>query len=174
MFVVAALLTTPSPGVAGARYVGASVAADGRLRIVNSDGQATMMSKLNKQVAFDDIKVAKNGGAVGWLAMYANSSTSYPIPLKLMLYWNGRLRSLNSSGLPVFKWHFTANDTQVAFEQETLHSGFAIHYELHDVASGKLIAQWDPEYGADNRVRAEQTPPQWVKDLNQATHLSPW
>ena len=41
----------------------------------------------------------------------------------------------------------TAGGKQVAFEQETVHGGMGIHYELRDVATGNLIAAFDPAPG---------------------------
>ena len=39
---------------------------------------------------------------------------------------------------------------------------FGIHYELHDVASGRWIAEWGPTIGPDNRPLENQKLPAWA------------
>jgi hypothetical protein len=103
---------------------------------------------------------------VEWLAEYPNCCTSYPIPLKLVIYTDGSVRTFTGSGLPVWQWGFQAGGTQFAFEQETVHGGLGVHYELHDVATGRLLAEYDPAVGPDNRVLTKQNVPQWVAELD--------
>lgn len=120
----------------------------------------------HEQVGFAKPQVSPDGGAVGWLAEYANCCTSYPIPLKLMIQTNGIVRTYSGRGLPVWRWAFLAGGTQFAFEQETTHGGLGIHYELRDVASGRLLAEYEPEVGPDNRTLPTQTVPRWVTELD--------
>src|SRR5438093_751571 len=77
--------------------------------------------KAADQVALAQPATSQGGGAVGWLALYPNCCTSYPIPLKLMVLSNGRVRTFTGNGLPVWRWAFQNDDTRVAFEQETVH-----------------------------------------------------
>ena len=67
--------------------------------------------------------------------------------------------------LPVFQWHFSAGGKRVVFRQQTVHGDQADHYEMHVVATGALIAKWDPKYGADNYPLPAQRPPVWARTL---------
>lgn len=80
-----ALLVLPAPSRAADRYAEASVDDAGDLRIVTSDGRAIVVRKEPEQVGFDRIAISQDGRSVGWLAMYPNCCTSYPIPLKLVV-----------------------------------------------------------------------------------------
>ncbi|MGD0590767.1 MAG: hypothetical protein ABSA44_08220 [Bacteroidota bacterium] len=147
-------------------YVRASVDESGHLRIFTSDAREIVLQKDSGQVGFDKVVISEDGHSVGWVALYPNSSTSYPIPLKLMIYSSGDLSTLTGIGEPVWRWHFTARGKQVAFEQETTHGSQGIHYELREVATGRLIAEYEPEYGPDNLPIDIQNVPKWVEELN--------
>lgn len=161
MFLVAA-----APCAAQDRYAGASFDTAGNLRILTSDGRAIVLTKEPEQVEFDRIAISEDGRSVGWLSLYLNCCTSYPIPLNLIVYTNGALRRFKGSGLPVWQWHFTARGKQVAFQQETVHGGLGIHYELRDIATGRLIAEYSPPVGPDNQPLPNQTVPKWVAELD--------
>ena len=47
-----------------------------------------------------------------------------------------------------------------------MHGGFGIHYELRDVATGRLIAEYNPLYDQDNRPLPDRDIPKWVAELN--------
>lgn len=162
----ATLLAVASPSSAADTYVRASVDETGQLRIVTSDARAIVLQKEPEQVGFDNVAISEDGRSVGWVALYPNCCTSYPIPLKLMIYSGGDLRAFTGIGLPVRQWHFTAGGTQIAFAQETVHGGLGIHCELRDVATGQLIAEWGPTVGPDNQPLAIQKVPKWVEELN--------
>jgi len=167
--VLVALLVASAMGLsAGPEEIYASAAIDdqGQLRIVTKDGREILPKKEDEQVGFSRPRVSDNGRSVGWLAEFQNSSTSYPIPLKLMILTNRRIRAFTGSGLPIWRWAFRDRGRRFAFEQETVHGGFGIHYELRDVATGRLIDEDSPAYGPDNRIIPNQHTPRWVDELN--------
>src|SRR5262245_58428176 len=108
-------------------YVEATVDANGQLRVVTATGKVIQPKPLparanvGDQVGFDKVAISPDGRVVGWLALYPNCCTSYPIPLALVLYSNGRTRTFKGNELPVWRWRFEAEGRQVAFEQETVH-----------------------------------------------------
>jgi hypothetical protein len=144
------------------KYRQVEILQDGRLRILTMDGREIIPPKRHDQVGFDKVAISEDGDAVGWLALYDNCCTSYPIPHELVILVNGQERDFTGSGLPIWRWGFAAGGKQVAFEQETVHGGIGIHYELRDVATGQLVAEYSP--GPDNRGE----PPGWAKDLDVA------
>jgi hypothetical protein len=120
-----------------------------------NDGEETLV-----QMDFAKAAISENKTIVGWLADYPNCCTSYPIPLELIILRNGKIvRVFTGTGLPVWRWKFMAKGTQVAFEQETVHGGLGIHYELRDIKTGDLIESYDGEPQPDA--------PQWVLDLKR-------
>jgi hypothetical protein len=159
-------LISQVPAVATGRYVEATVDEAGQLRIVTAGGQIIEPKKEPQQVGFDKPLISPDGRAVGWLAEYPNCCTSYPIPLKLMILANGRVRTYTGSGLPLWHWRFEAGGRQFSFRQETVHGGLGVHYELRDVSTGRLVAEYDPPVGVDNRPLPRQNVPKWVADLD--------
>jgi hypothetical protein len=147
-------------------YVQASIDQAGPLRIVTKDGREIIPKKDAEQVSFDKPEISQDGRAVGWVALYPNCCTSYPIPLKLMVLSNGRVRTFTGRGLPVWQWSFQSGGKRVAFGQETVHGGLGVHYELRDVDTGRLIEEYNPAVGPDNQPLAIQKVPKWVEELN--------
>ena len=149
-------------------YIRATVDERGQLRILTSNAREIVLQKDSEHVEFDEITISEDRHSVGWLALYPNLTTSYPIPLALKIYSGGDMHEFTGINLPVSSWHFTAGGKQVAYRQETLHGGFGIHYELREVATGRLIAEYDPEYGSDNRLlEIQKNVPKWVEELNE-------
>jgi len=147
-------------------YASAAVDDQGVLRILTKGGREIVPKKESEQVGFSKPQISEDGRVVGWLAEFSNCCTSYPIPLKLMIYSNGRVHALTGSGLPIWHWAFQAGGKRVALEQETVHGGLGVHYELRNVATGRLIAEYNPKVGPNNQVLTDQHLPKWVQQLN--------
>src|SRR5258705_1691297 len=147
-------------------YVSATVDDQGVLRILTKGGREIVPIKEPEQVGFSKPQISEDGRVVGWLAEFPNCCTSYPIPLKLVIYSNDRVHTLTGIGLAVSRWAFQAGGKRVAFEQETVHGGLGVHYELRDVATGGLIAEYGPKIGPDNRALPDQHVPKWVQQLD--------
>ena len=165
---LAAFVTIAVPCSATDKYVDASVNDSGGLRIRTSDGRSIILPKERDQEAFDHIAISADGQGVGWVDLYPNCCTSYPIPLKLAVYMNGKLHTFTGSGLPIWRWHFTSDDKHVAFEQETVHGELGVHYELREILSGRLISEYNPPIDSEGHPLTGQPVPQWVADLNAA------
>jgi len=157
----AATPALPGPGAAAPEtYRSAIVDSMGQLRIVTSRGRQITPRMEDDQVGFTEPAVSRNRRAVGWLALFPNAATSYPVPLELVILATGRQRTYVGLGLMLSRWTFTADGRRVAFREETVHGGFGVHYQLHDVATGRRLAEYeeDPE--------KPRTPPAWVRALD--------
>jgi hypothetical protein len=143
-------------------YVETVVDPSGQLRITTKHRKEIVPKKDADQASFDKVQISPDGRAVGWLALFPNCCTSYPIPLKLVILVNGEQRTFKGNGLPIWKWCFWEEGKQVAWEQETVHGGQGVHYELRDIASGELSGQYDPDSNPDTITK----PPRWVAVLD--------
>jgi hypothetical protein len=160
-------LASVSASPAAETYVQAVIDDAGQLRIVTKEGREIIPKKKKGQVGFDLAQISPEGRTVGWLELFPNCCTSYPIPLALVIYSSGRKRTFTGNGLPVWQWCFEAGGKRVAFEQETTHGSIGVHYELREVASGRLVASYDPPGGPDCESRDTATDvPKWVAELN--------
>lgn len=162
------LPTQPTAPVssAGDRYVSAAVDPAGDLAVATGSGKTVVLRKQAEQVGFDQIIIAEDRASVGWVVLQTNCCTSYPIPSRLVILSAGRQRTFEGNGLPVWQWQFFNGGTRFAFRQETVHGGLGIHYELRDVPSGRLLAEYCPEVGPDNQPLPNQTVPSWVAELD--------
>jgi len=165
-FIWILMLALPMAAHASERYRHASIDAQGRLQIFLASGGERSPGKLHGQTGFDAAAVSADGDRVGWLALYPNCCTSYPVALALVLYRDGAIRRVfTGNGLAFSTWHFAANGRQVAFEQETVHGHRGVHYELRDIASGRLLGH----YEGDPAVTA----PRWVRELTPSPTAAP-
>jgi hypothetical protein len=159
------LLLACLPVPAAERYRAADVLPDGRLRLETRDGRTVWAPRDTQreeqpQAAFAEARIAPDGALVGWLALYPACCQSYPIPLELTLFRNGTvLRSLTGAGMPIWHWRFVDHGRAVAFVQRPTHGVAPDHYELREVASGRLIAEFDHDDG-------DRAPlPRWTRGI---------
>jgi hypothetical protein len=125
-------------------YDSAVVDSTGQLRIHTSAHRELRPGKDSGQVGFDVVALSQDRRAVGWVALYPNCCTSYPIPLQLIILSHNGRRVFTGNGLPIWRWRFDSSGTRIAFYQDVVHGGVGGHYELHDVRTGRLIAMFEP------------------------------
>ena len=160
------LLLVALPALAAEHYRAADVQRDGRLRLTTTRGAIRWAPRdthatPEPQSAFAQAQGSADGRTVGWLALYPGCCQSYPLPLALVLYRDGRqVRALTGAGMPIWHWHFVDGGREVAFVQRPSHGAAPDHYELRDVASGRLRAQLDLADG-------DRAPlPHWARGLS--------
>jgi hypothetical protein len=148
--VAAAVLFVPvfQTGYAATNAPATSIAriyidADGRVHIVQGDGQKIAPPKERDQVSVASAAVASDNLTAGWLVEYGNCCSSYPIPLTLVFYRPGRPLRRLGNGMMICGWQFEAGGKQVAFSTNTVHGDLAPHYELRDTQTGRLLDKWD-------------------------------
>ena len=142
-------------------YIQTEVDSNGQLHILTKRHREIVPKKDPEQLGFGKVEIAPDGRSVGWLALYPDP-TSYAVPLKLVVYASDNAHSFRGSGLPIRRWCFQAEGRQVAFEQETVHGGTGVHYELRDIATGQLIAQYEPDSSSEMTPK----PPRWVAEVD--------
>ena len=163
--VILLLATAAGVGAGCARrsYRLAEVDRDGQLRITTSGGQTLAPSKDSGQVAFDQVALSPDGGSVGWLAVYPNCCTQYPLALKLVVRTGDTTRTFTGEGLPIWRWSFTADGRRVALRQAPVHGGAPSHFELREISTGRLVGSFEGDLtnwrDAPAWVRTLQAPP---------------
>jgi hypothetical protein len=157
LLVMSCCLTTEQASARdrGAKVTSAIVGTDGLVHIRRGSG-AEFVAPLEKspvdietghdmQVSVEAPVIAEDGRTVGWLVNFPNCCTSYPIPLVLLIYRDGKIirRITPKVGTPlIFRWSFRRKGSEVAFFSDTLHGDSAPTCELQDVTTGKLLAEW--------------------------------
>ena len=151
----------------------AEIGKDTNLHIVTKSGKEIVVGKKSlqmggidlKQVSFEQIKVSNDHLSVGWLEMYPNCCTSYPIPLRLHIYSNQKEYTFTGVELPIWQWDFSSDGQLVAFHQETVHGGMGSHFELREIKTNKMIESFDPDVDQDSNPAENQKLPAWAKQL---------
>lgn len=137
-----------------------------RLSILKTDGSAVAAPRFRGQVGFSGVHISVDGHRIGWLALMPNCCTSYPVPLKLVIFKGDKIERVIDEGIGVFDWTFENDDTRVAYVEDTLHFSTGKSAALRDIASGKEIARFglervDGEIPASVLVHA----PTWVQKI---------
>jgi hypothetical protein len=148
-------------------YRRADVDTLGQRRIITVSGREIDPHKDSDQVAFDQVAISDDHRSVGWVGLYPNCCTSYPIPLKLVVLTDGTTRTFVGDGLPVWQWSFSADGKRIAFRQAPIHGDDHSHFELRDLRTGRLVGTFDAD-SAD--VRAA---PMWVRALQPPAQTPP-
>jgi hypothetical protein len=106
---------------------GAYIDSGGALHLVDRSGHDTKPDKQKDQVSFSSPQIADDRQTVGWLAEFPNCCTSYPIPLTLVIYRDGKIIQQLKPGMMIVGWRFRAGGKQVAFCTNTVHGDSAPH-----------------------------------------------
>ena len=134
-----------------------------RLVITAADGQQFDAPKFSEQVEFGRPRVSADGKYVGWLALFPNCCTSYPIPLKLVVLDQSRqLHSFEGIKISIFAWCFSPNSPSVAYRQGVLHGSDFRHFELRSISGGRLLAEYDYPHEEAENIHARKHAPSWV------------
>jgi hypothetical protein len=141
-------------------YRRAHVDSMGQLRIVLSNNRVIRPSKDSGQVGFEQVTLSADRRTVGWVALYPNCCTSYPIPLRLVLLRADGGRTVISNELPIWQWAFAADGRTVAIRQAPVHGAAPMFYEQRDIRTGRLVAT----------ATTDSTPPPsalpvWARDV---------
>jgi hypothetical protein len=143
-------------------YVSTMIDSSGQLHITTKRKREIVPKMESDQAGFSDVKISPDMKAVGWLALFPNCCTSYPIAMKLLVLSNDQQHTFEGTGLPISRWCFWAEGKQVAFEQETVHGGMGVHYELRNIEAGDLADKYDPDANPTGVTK----PPKWVVILD--------
>ena len=154
------LLALPLAAHAASHYQKTTIDSQTRLWILDANAAQHAPKKLPDQTGFSTAAISADRTTVGWLALYPNCCTSYPVPLVLVIYRDGKVLRTFKNSMAIWAWHFEAGGRQVAFEQESVHGHHGVHYELHDIDSGRLLGRYDGDPKPDA--------PRWVRDATPA------
>jgi hypothetical protein len=149
------------------RYTQASVDQSGRVRVTTDDGRLLSPVPEDDQVEAGQPKIAPDHRSVGWVALYANCCTSYPLPLKVVILHNGRRHVLEGLA-SIWYWDFQDGGKVVAAREELPHGGQGLHYDRWDVVTGRRVADYTPEYDSNGHTIGRPREPKWVRELDAA------
>lgn len=143
VFAGAFLLVTASAFATDAPHIERVYADDnGTVHVALVNGKSATIRKQKEQVGADEVKVAPDRRTAGWTELYPNCCTSYPIPLAIAVYRDGRVRRRFRPGLMIYRWQFWEDGRQIAYCSGTVHSDGGVRCELHDVESGRKTADF--------------------------------
>lgn len=122
-------------------YVRAQENENHDLVITTSGGERIVVGKSDrkwadeKQTEFKDIAISRDGGAVGWVAYYANCCTSYPVPILVEVYAAGKRHTFQPAIAP-WHWCFVDGSSRIAAISTTVHGPQNEVIELWDISTG--------------------------------------
>jgi hypothetical protein len=109
-------------------------------------------------------RVSRDGKYAGWLALYPNCCTSYPVALRLVVLDESRhLHTFEGAKLAIFAWCFPENKHAVAYAQGVLHGSDYRHFELRRVSDEHLLAEYEYPHEEAENILARKRAPSWVR-----------
>ena len=105
------------------------------------------------------VKVADDRHTRGWVILSANPAGTSPIATQLRMVRDGRVVRIFTTEQVFWSWGFEPGSKRVAFHTGPAHGEPTSHCELHDIATGTLVASWDGDLQSSAR-------PGWTKVLD--------
>ena len=124
---------------------------DGKAYVIFANGAVKIMPPERQQVGCDNILVDSDKHTVAWSMLVDNCCTSYPVPIAIVLYRDGKKRVI-STGQMIWKWRFV-REGRIAVVSGPVH-GLAAEANLYSIQSGRVLESWN---GHGNS-------PEWAKD----------
>jgi hypothetical protein len=111
------------------------------------------------QTGISEPQTAPDGRTVGWLVEY-DDGVGYPVPGTLIVWRAGKIIGRFRTDQTFYSWTFFGGGAEVAYHVGPLHGEATSQCELHDVASGRLVAVWDGDLDSEGKR------PDWTKGLS--------
>jgi hypothetical protein len=129
----------------------------GHVVVIPNDPQLVLHAwPQGQQTDFDDLQLAPDHRTLGWLADYMACAQSYPCALDLVIFRNGKILRAFTPEYGIFwGWQFRAGGAQVAVQYGFPHGDNTGAYKLYDVASGKMLQEYN----------GTGTAPDWVRNF---------
>ena len=148
------------------RYVFAALDPIGNVVARTADGTTRVIPKGDDIQSFSEVRIAKDGTAVGATAWTYECCQSYPIPTRVMVLRAGQVRPFDVGGLSVEAWHFVPGAAQIAMSG-TQHHVFCAHTFVLHLATGTIVAEGSEELQCQYIETPRQVPqPKWIRDLS--------
>jgi hypothetical protein len=114
---------------------------DGKAHVVYSNNATKTISPEKQQVGCENVSVAEDNRTVGWSVLVENCCTSYPIPMAVVVYKDGKKTVIVPPQM-IFRWQFIDSGKRISILFGPVH-GNATGANVYDVRSGKLAASWN-------------------------------
>jgi hypothetical protein len=131
----------------------------GAVHVATANGQDMVVPREKGQTGAEEIKITNDHQTLGWLVVYPNPDPNRSwekLYGKLVLWRDGKVMRRFSTEQVFWSWGFWQDGKQVAFHTGPLHGSG--RFELHDVATGRLVAAVNEE--------TTQTLPDWAQSLD--------
>jgi len=137
----------------GAHIATFSVATEGSLHIVYSDGTEVEIPKergrfakgeqIIAQETFSNIQVADDRRHIGWLADYMMCAQSYPCSMELVIYQSAqKLQYILPPYGIMWRWRFLDGGKRVVVQGGFAHGDDTGAYVLYDTDTGRELAKF--------------------------------
>ena len=150
----------------------------GSLHIVYDDGNEVvknlppLQASTDKETVFNDVgfsyvQLAPDHQTLGWVVDVENCCTSYPIPLRVVIFRRGSVLRAFVPGQMIWNWMFIEGGKRVAVVSGPPHGPEIGTYSLYDVQTGKLISE---VIGDETTQSLEANAPDWARLLEERLH----
>lgn len=161
----AAAIAAASAGAACAAGYAIHAKPDDASTLSLSQGGRTIKAPRTEpeQAGFEQAQVSADGRTVGWIAQMPNCCTSYPLPLVLVLYRDGKVIRRFDEAPPIWHWAFVAGRDEVVIQQAYPHGPEFLTFTRLRIADGKALAT----YECDQDEQVHEPRPAWTRVIDE-------
>jgi hypothetical protein len=150
----------------------------GPLHIIYDDGTevvktlppleaSTEKKTVFNDVGFSDVRLAADRQTLGWTVDVENCCTSYPIPLRVVIFRHKKVLDTFAPGQMVWSWMFVRGGEQIAAVFGPTHGPEVGDYRLYDVKTGRSISE---VFGDEDTQALKPDAPGWAQLLQDRLH----
>lgn len=140
------------------------------ITITTSKGVVQAPRTASDQEGFSDVLISPDHSLVGWLVLIGGCCQSYPLPMGLVIFKDGKVIREFAEDHPIFRWTFALQGKAVAYQDTWPHGFVSIYYKLRRIEDGKILAEFacypDEKSG---RYIIDGPVPDWVWPLAEGS-----
>ncbi|HMM57548.1 MAG: hypothetical protein DYH18_07115 [Xanthomonadales bacterium PRO7] len=164
LLVVVALVALDPAGAAERYLRVSSGGATKTLALTTAKGRISAPRTEEDQESFSQARLSPDQSTAGWLAEVSGCCQSYPLPLTLVLFRDGKVVFRFRESTAIWHWAFLNGGKEVAYQWTYPHGFVPTYYTRRSALTGAVLERFT--CAIDERSRTYLVPkriPEWVR-----------
>ncbi|HSN00152.1 MAG TPA: hypothetical protein VLS52_03970 [Rudaea sp.] len=167
---MAVALAALHPGAAAERYLGVSSGGKTKaLALTTAKGVVPAPRTEQDQESFSQARISPDRETAGWLADVSGCCQSYPLPLALVLFRDGKVAFQFHESTAIWHWTFLAGGREVAYQWTYPHGFVPTFYTRRSTRTGAVLERFTCEIDEKSgKYLVPKRIPPWVRAVVDA------
>jgi len=167
LLLASGVVAVSAPGAAAEHYLAVSTRDESKvLTITSAHGTISAPRTEHDQASFSQAQISPNADTVGWLAEVSGCCQSYPLPLALVLFRDGKVVFRFHEETAIWHWAFLAGGEEVAYQWTFPHGFVPTYYVRRSAETGAVLDRFTCDIDENSgKYLVPARIPEWVRKV---------